>query len=264
MGNDLTLGAPPGAELPEAVQSAIAEIALRHKAAGGVLMKLVSAAGSTIENRLELLPDAVKLRIEAAASRALELAYGVAEQSHWQTGIPGGDRGHLALAALTGAAGGFGGFATALAELPVTTAVIFRAIQAIAAGHGFDPADPQVRAECLQVFAAGSPFQEDDGVNTSFLAARVTLTGPAIQRLVASISPRFAALLGQKLAVQAVPVLGALTGAGINYAFMDYFQNMAHVRFGLKRLSQRSDPVAVKAAFGAAVAQARIGAEGGR
>lgn len=249
----------PVADLPEAVQSAIAEIALRHKAAGGVLMKLVNAAGGQIENRLEMLPDPVKLRIEAAASRALELAYRVAGQSRRSRDFALGDKGHLALATLTGAAGGLGGLATALAELPVTTTVIFRAIQSIAAGHGFDPDDPVVRAECLQVFAAGSPLQQDDGVNTSFLAARVTVTGPAIQRLIASISPRFAALLGQKLAAQAVPVLGALTGAGINYAFMNYFQEMAHVRFGLMRLSRNHDPAAVRAAFGAAVVREHPG-----
>ena len=263
MGNDLTPVPAVTTDLPDAVQSAIGEIALRHKAAGGLLMKLVNAAGGQIENRLEMLPEKVKLRIEAAAARALELTYGVAEQSHRQragSDILKSDRGHLALATLTGAAGGFGGLATALAELPVTTAVIFRAIQSIAAGHGFDPADPAVRAECLQVFASGSPLQEDDGVNTSFLAARVTVTGPAIQRLIASVSPRFAALLGQKLAAQAVPVLGALTGAGINYAFMDYFQEMAHVRFGLMRLGQSHDPVAVAAAFKTAVTQERIAA----
>ena len=260
MGNDLTLVQPVTADLPAAVQSAIADIALRHQAAGGVLMRLVTAAGGKIENRLELLPDAVKLRIEAAVTAALRAAYGLAEQSHRSGDRLNSERGHLALATLTGAVGGFGGLATALAELPVTTAVIFRAIQSIAAGHGFDPADPAVRAECLQVFAAGGPLQEDDGVNTSFLAARVTVTGPALQRLVASISPRFAALLGQKLAAQAVPVLGALTGAGINYAFMDYFQDMAHVRFGLMRLGQGNDPAAVAAAFRTAVAQGRIGA----
>jgi EcsC protein family len=263
MGNDLTIGPPMTADLPDAVQTAIADIAQRHRAAGGGLMRLVNVAGGKIENRLELLPDTVKDRIEAAATSALQVAYGLAEQSH-RSGTSAGsdilrsDRGHLALATLTGAAGGFGGIATALAELPVTTTVIFRAIQTIAAGHGFDPADPAVRAECLQVFAAGSPLQEDDGVNTSFLAARVTVTGPAIQRLIASVSPRFAALLGQKLAAQAVPVLGAITGAGINYAFMDYFQEMAHVRFGLMRLGQSHDPAAVATAFRAAVAQARI------
>lgn len=250
------------ADLPPAAQSAIDEIAARHRAAGGVMMKLVAAAGGQIENRLDMLPDGVKSRIEAATSAALEAAYRLAERSLGGSGGAGGgvigsDRAHLALATLTGVLGGLGGLATALAELPVTTAVIFRAIQSIAAGHGFDPADPAVRAECLQVFAAGSPLPGDDGINSSFLAARVTLTGPGLQRLIAGISPRFAALLGQKLAAQTVPILGAVTGAGVNYTFMDYFQEMAHVRFGLMRLAAVHDPVAVSAAFRLAVAQGR-------
>jgi len=35
---------------------------------------------------------------------------------------------------------------------------------------------------------------------------------------------------------QAVPVLGAIAGAGTNYAFVDYYVQMAHVHFGLRRL----------------------------
>ena len=234
--------------LPEAVVSAIDEIATRHRAAGGLLLKLVSAAGGQIENQLELLPEAVKDRLEAAAFKALDVAYRTAGKSH-HPAMPSGDRAHLALATLTGAVGGVAGLASALAELPITTTMILRSIQSIAAGHGFDLADPVVRAECLATFAAGSPLPRDDGANTSFVTARITLSGPAIQRLIATIAPRFAALIGQKLAAQAVPVIGAFTGAGINYTFMDYFQEMAHVRFGLMRLGQTNDPVRIAEAF---------------
>lgn len=257
---DLILRQPPDPDpLPNAAQTAIAAIAARHRAAGGVLMKLVNSVGGQIENRMELLPDSVKDRIETAARQALEVAYRWAERTHGSPGaVTGSDRAHLALATLTGAVGGLAGIGSALAELPVTTTVILRSIQTIAAGHGFDPADPVVRAECLAVFASGSPLDNDDGVNSSFLAARVTLTGPAIQRLIAAIAPRFAALISQKLAAQAVPILGAMTGAGLNYTFMDYFQEMAHVRFGLMRLGQAHDPVAIAAAFREAAAPVRI------
>ncbi|MEZ5911609.1 MAG: EcsC family protein [Paracoccaceae bacterium] len=52
---------------------------------------------------------------------------------------------------MTGAAGGAGGLASALAELPVTVTMIFRAIQKVAAEHGFDPGAEDVRLECLGV-----------------------------------------------------------------------------------------------------------------
>jgi len=44
-------------------------------------------------------------------------------------------------------------------------------------------------------------------------------------------------VLGQKLAAQSVPVLGAAAGAATNYAYTSYYQQMAHVHFGLRRLA---------------------------
>ena len=252
----------PGPDvLPGAALSAIDDLAARHRAANGLLIRLVNLAGGQIENRMELLPDRVKDRIETAAQTALTMAYQIAARSHAaEPAQPSGiaDRGHLALATLTGAIGGFGGLPTALAELPVTTTVILRAIQSIAQVHGFDLTDAAVRAECIQVFASGSPLGGDDGVNTSFLTAKITLTGATIQRLIAAAAPRFAAVLGQKLAAQAVPILGAVTGAGVNYAFAGYYQEMAHVRFGLLRLARSHDPQAIADAFRQAVGPARI------
>ena len=83
-----------------------------------------------------------------------------------------GPRGPMALAMLTGAAGGLGGLPTALAELPVTVTVFLHAIRRAAIEEGFDPDDPAIRAEALRVFAAGSPLASDDGINTGFLGAR--------------------------------------------------------------------------------------------
>jgi hypothetical protein len=142
------------------------------------------------------------------------------------------------MATAMGAAGGSGGLPTAIAELPVTTTVLLRAIQGIALEHGFDPADEAVRMDCLQVFAASGPLERDDGADVAFLAARVSLTGASVRGLIAKLAPRLSAVLGQKLAAQAVPVLGAVAGAAVNYAFTSYYQQMAHVYFGLKRLSR--------------------------
>ena len=231
----------------------IAALAARHRKAGGLVMNLVTLAGSRIENRLEQLPDSVKDRIEAAAAAALERSYRLAGQT--QAMVPGlGARGHLAIATLTGAVGGAGGLASAVAELPVTVTVIFRALQTIAAAHGYDPADPEVWMECLQVFGAGGPLKRDDGVNTSFLSARVAMNGATLNRIIAAVAPRFATVLGEKLAAQAVPILGSVAGAGINYAFVQYYQEMAEVRFGLKRLAEAHGEAAVLEAFRATVA----------
>ena len=53
---------------------------------------------------------------------------------------------------------------------------------------------------------------------------------------------------------QAVPVIGAGAGAALNYAFIDYYQEMARVHFMIRSVERRSpDPSAVRACFSAIV-----------
>lgn len=242
---------------PEAL-AIIDALALRHEAAGGFLMTLVNAAGGKLENGLEKLPDAVKDRLEAVTRFALARSYGLARRTA-PAALPGlGGRTHRAVATVSGALGGMGGLPTALIELPVTITVLFRSLQQIAARHGFDPRDEAILAECLRVFASGGPMAEDDGVNTSFLSARIALNGVTLHRLIAMVAPPLAVLVGQKLAAQTVPVLGATAGASINFAFSGYYQEMAHVYFGLLRLAQDHDPQEVERAFRARIGQRRL------
>ncbi|WP_417719758.1 EcsC family protein [Salipiger sp.] len=229
-----------GTELdPVNVENEIAQLARRHRAAGGVGLQILNILGGQAENLLERLPDRVKERLEGATERALEVAMGAAAGSR---GVVPDQKGWLntALATAMGAAGGAGGLPTALAELPVTTTVLLRAIQGIAAEHGFDPDDPEIRKECLLVFGSAGPLDRDDGADMAFLSARVTLTGATVHGLISRIAPRLATVLGQKLAAQAVPVLGAAAGAATNYAYTSYYQQMAHVHFGLNRLARES------------------------
>lgn len=134
--------------VPQPTQGEIAALARRYRAAGGVGMALLNVIGGQAENLLERLPDGIKDRLEGATTRALETASNVAASSR---GVVKDQRSWLntALTTAMGAAGGAGGLPSALAELPVTTTVLLRAIQGIAAEHGFDPNDPQIRRECL-------------------------------------------------------------------------------------------------------------------
>jgi hypothetical protein len=125
--------------------------------------------------------------------------------------------------------------------------IIFRAVPGVAEQYGEDPLSVETRLDCVRVFGAGGAARkEEDAVNTSFLGARLSLSGTAINRLVARVAPRFATVFGQKLAGQAVPILGAAAGAGTNWAFIDYYVEMAHVHFGLRRLAREfgEEPVA--------------------
>lgn len=233
---------PPGnTALPPEAQRQITALARRQAEARGVLMSLVSAAGDRVETGLRQLPAPIRARIEDSARAALRHSYHLAARSHGiapLARVMRSDRAHRVAASLSGAVGGAGGAITALAEIPMATTMIFRAVQSVAAAHGEDPRDAQTRIECLRVFGTGAPDPADDGIDTAFLGARLTLTGPALHGVLAQVAPRFATMLGQKLAGQAVPVLGAAAGAGTNYAFTAYYTEIAHVHFGLRALAR--------------------------
>jgi hypothetical protein len=229
----------PPAPLSDAARAQITALAQRQHNATGVLMQVVSFLGGQVEDGLKLLPDTTRARLDAAATRGLRASYDAAGRSMGGMGrFIATDRAHKALASVSGAIGGIGGLPTALAELPIATTVIFRAVQRIAADHGEDPLSVETRAQCLQVFGKGGPDDNDDGVDTSFVGARIGLSGAAINKLISKVAPKFATVLGQKLAAQTVPILGAAAGAGTNYTFVSYYTDMAHVHFGLRALAR--------------------------
>ena len=219
-------------------------LALRMRGAQGVGMQLLNTLGTQAEGLLKFLPDAVRTGLTKATAAALEHAFDAASASRGGRIPDTSDWITRAVTLGTGAAGGAGGLPSALAELPVTTTVILRAIQGIAEEHGFDADDPQTRAACLRVFAASGPLDAAEDADLSFLTLRLTVTGRTVQGMVARVAPRFAIPLGQKLAAQAVPVIGAVAGAATNWVFTSYYQDVARVQFGLMRLArQTGEPV---------------------
>lgn len=231
----------------------VAELARRYKRANGPVIRLVNRLGGALENQLSALPDSFRAQLERLTAQALETSYGLAGRAPDL-----GQRGPMMAAVAAGAAGGAGGLATAMAELPVTVTLLLNTIRTVARDAGFDPDEDWVRAECLQVFAAGSPLAQDDGVNTSFIASRLALTGSAVQNLIATIAPKLAAVLGQKLAAQAVPVIGAVSGAALNAAFLSYYREVARVRFALLTLARVHGSDAVEAEFRLAVTPPKV------
>lgn len=231
----------------------VAELARRYRRANGPVIRLVNRLGGAFEAQLSALPETVRGQIERVTAQALEASYGVAARTPDL-----GARGPMAAVIASGAAGGAGGLPTAVAELPVTVTLFLNAIRAEARAAGLDPNEDWVRAECLQVFSAGSPLKQDDGVNTSFIGSRLALTGSAVQNLIAAIAPKLAAVLGQKLAAQAIPVLGAVSGATLNAAYLSFYREVARVRFALLKLAQVHGTEAVEAEFRLAVTPPRV------
>lgn len=222
------------------VDAELDALAKRYKAAGGLGISVLNLVGGSADSLLKTLPEGVRGNLEAATITALNQAM---KAAHSSRSVVPDQKSWLnqTVSAAMGAAGGMGGLPTALAELPVTTTLLLRVIQGVAAEHGFDPAAENVQFDCVQVFAAAGPLSDDDGADLAFLAARVTLTGKAMQSLIAKVAPKLAVVMGQKLAAQAVPVLGAVAGAATNYAYTSYYEDMAHIHFGLRKLAIDGD-----------------------
>jgi len=225
---------------PIDIEAELDALAKRYRRAGGPGLQVLNLVGDNAEGLLNRLPGDVRARLdrvtESALSSAMRAAHGsrrvVKDQPDWL---------NRAVTTAMGAAGGFGGLPSAMAELPVTTTLLLRIIQGVARDHGFDPDSESVQFDCVRVFAAAGPLEEDDGADLGFYIARGTITGVAVQSLIARVAPRLATVLGQKLAAQTVPVLGAVAGAATNFAYTSYYQEMAHVHFRLRKIAIEAD-----------------------
>lgn len=221
-------------------EATLDEIATRYRRAGGLGIEVLNLIGGQADGLLDRLPTSVRSKLEGATLSALEQAM---KAAHSSRSVVPDQKSWLnrSVSAAMGAVGGMGGLPTAMAELPVTTTLLLRVIQGVATEHGFDPEAENVQFDCVRVFASAGPLEHDDGADLGFISARLALTGPAVHALMRRVAPQLAVVLGQKLAAQAVPVLGAAAGAATNYAYTSYYQDMAHVHFALRRLSIDAD-----------------------
>lgn len=191
-----------------------------------------------------------------------------------------GDTKHKAMAALSGAVGGAFGIATLAVELPVSTTLMLRSIAEIAREEGEDLETPEGALACVQVFALGGRTAPEAGsglTESGYFAVRAALaktlseaaryagsktlldqSAPALIRFTAQIAARFGLVVSQKVAAQAVPILGAFGGAAVNTAFMNHFQGTARAHFTVRRLERTYGASAVRAAY--EVEKAALGA----
>ena len=157
----------------------------------------------------------------------------------------------------SGAAGGAFGLATLPVELPVSTTIMLRSIAAIARNEGEDPSDPETALSCIQVFALGGRIGSADPSESGYFAVRAMLAksvteaarfiaergiieegAPVLVRFTTLVASRFGVVLSQKFAAQALPVVGALGGASVNYVFIEHFQEIAQGHFTVRRLER--------------------------
>ncbi|MCE9556788.1 MAG: EcsC family protein, partial [Planctomycetes bacterium] len=172
---------------------------------------------------------------------------------------------HKVSVAITGTAGGLFGLPGLAVELPLTTTIMLRSIAAIAQDFGEDLSEADIRLQCLSVFCLGGPGRSDDAMESAYLTSRMGLqaeltmasraaagmtteqlsamiqkgTAPALVNLLGRIASRFNVAVTEKMIAQAIPILGAATGAAINVAFMGHFNRVARFHFGLRQLERQ-------------------------
>jgi hypothetical protein len=223
----------------------------------GLAARLTNMIGKPIDLIGQALPEAAQKAIATATSKGLELALKVALRTMQRKPQAGSQLLHKALAAASGAAGGAFGLATLPVELPVSTVIMLRSIADIARGEGEDLTDPEAALSCVQVFALGGRSDSDDATRRGYFAVRAMLArtvteaarfvaergvategAPVLVRFVTQVAARFGVVVTQKVAAQALPVLGALGGAAVNYAFIEHFQDVARGHFTVRRLER--------------------------
>ena len=237
------------------VQEELGAIAIRHLEAAGPVMKTIQAAGRVTEAAMGTLVGLSPAQIQSVLEAVFQKLYDAAEYADAIAVLRDAPVvANKASAVVSGIAGGFFGFAGMPAELPATTTIIFDAIRKIARQHGFDPAEDEIRRECLAVFAMGGPDDKDDASGAAFIANRLLLRGETVTVLISRISAEFMTRLTAKLGSQAMPVIGALSGGVINLAFINYYETVADIHFRLLRLAKDHPTLDVNEAYGQALA----------
>ena len=246
----------------------------------GLSIQVANLLGSPVEWAVSKLPAPATRTIQSAVRGALYKAadaalFTLGESPH----TPASTRLHKLAAAGSGAVGGFFGLPGLVAELPVSTTIMMRAVADIARSEGFSLRDPQVQAACIEVFALGGNSSADDAADAGYYAMRtlaaeagVAAAGAAqrlgdksvdafarkfatrdagmmLARLIESVAARFGVVITEKTAAQMVPVLGAAAGATLNTVFTGHYQAMARGHFIVLRLERRYGHARVREAY---------------
>ena len=258
------------AALQEVVQ------ALEHP---GLAARLAAMAGKPVELLGQMLPASASQLIATATTRGLEVALKAALRTMRGAPRPGSRLLHKTLATASGAAGGAFGLAALPVELPISTIIMLRSIADIARGEGEDLSDPEAALACVQVFALGGRAGSVDASESGYFAARGMLAktvteaarfiaerglveegSPVLVRFIAKVASRFGVAVTQKVAAQALPVVGALGGASVNYVFVEHFQQVARGHFTVRRLERAYGKAVVRAEYERIAARSERGA----
>lgn len=262
----------PAHPIPDLIIEEIRE-AKRTLEHHGIADRLTEMVGAPITASLKLLPGAAEQAVYTAVDKSLATALEVAVKTLGEQPVKTASPRlltHKVLAGLSGAAGGALGGATIAAELPVSTVLILRSVADIARSQGEDLSDLKARLACLEVFALdpGKSSDVDDETEIGYLAVRIAMgqqirdaskyvlehgvankAAPPLVQFLSAIGKRFGVVVSQKMAAQAIPVIGAVGGALINTYFIDHYQDLARAHFTVRRLEREFGESAIREAY---------------
>lgn len=235
----------------------------------GLAAKIVNIIGTPVEKGFDILPSGWKDMVASSTQKALQVAVNSAILTLGKNGRPNAANTlHKLMAAGSGAAGGFWGLPALPLELTISTTIMLRSIADIARSEGQSLDDPRVKLACVEVFALGGRSRGDDAVESGYFAIRSGLakavndaaqhlarqglnvkSSPILLKLITQVSSRFGVQVSEKIAAQAIPLIGAAGGAVINTLFIDHFQAMARGHFIVLRLEQKYGQDVVRKAY---------------
>ena len=219
--------------------------------------RLTNLVGKPVQLIGYAMPSVASKAIVSATSKGLEAALKVALRTLPSSAWRHSQILHRTLATASGAAGGTFGLAALPVELPVSTVIMLRSIADIARSEGEDLSDPEAALACVEVFALGGRAGSTDASESGYFAIRSILAktvteaarfvaergvmnegAPILLKFVTQVAARFGVVVSQKVAAQTLPVVGALGGAAVNYAFIEHFQDVARGHFTVRRLER--------------------------
>lgn len=258
------------------------DLALLHKAKKQLtsvpfVMKALNTLGTPIEKGITLVPEKYQSKITQTIKKALELSVKANLKTLKTNKISSSASNSMYKVVTTGTgfAGGFFGISGFTADVLLSTKFLMRSIMDIARSQGEDITDPEVQIQCLQVFALGGVSPEDDALDSSYYGTRIALdqalsqlattiakqgTKKFLQAIAAStpgavggfmnkIISRYSVQVLDKFAAQAIPIVGAATGAGLNLIFLTHFQKIALAHFTIRRLERQYGNEAIMEAY---------------
>ena len=245
-----------------------------------IIARLAQMVGSPLESTVKKLPASVSVKLNSAVEAALHKA---ADMALWsldnEPKKSASTKLHKMFAATSGAVGGAFGFTSLLLELPVSVTIMMRSVADVARSEGFDLTEFSTKKNCIEVFALGGVSKKDDAVETGYYFSRGFLTESMrhlskelaeiatkqgskglgfiapkqgakwLSEIIEKVASRFGVVITNKFAAQAVPVIGAITGATLNTLFTDFYQSMARGHFIVRRLEEKYGEEIVKSEY---------------